>query len=105
MIYMTLRFAWSPSRLINSDFPREADSSQQVVVMKPGTITLGPPEGTIEGATRIQTPSQAELGLGGVSLFRGVHDRGNAQPPKRELGLGYMCGCIFTNRDSEKPVT
>jgi len=35
--------------------------------MEPGYPYIpGPPEGTIEGATHIQTPSQAEHGLGGV---------------------------------------
>ncbi len=38
--------------------------------MKPGLVhTPGPLQGTIGGATHIQTPSQAEYGLGGRRYF------------------------------------
>jgi hypothetical protein len=39
--------------------------------LNPGCpYTPGPPEGTIEGATHIRTPSQAEHGLGGRFHFQ-----------------------------------
>ena len=40
-------------------------------------IALGPPQGTIESATPIQTPSQAEHGLGGVLVL--CPRKGNSQ--------------------------
>jgi len=41
----------------------------------------GPPQDTIEGATHIQTPSQAKLGLGGAVLFF----RLNTNPSEQQL--------------------
>ncbi len=47
--------------------------------MEPGrSVTLGPPQGTIESAPSTQTPSQAEHGLEGVFHFESGISRGKS---------------------------
>ncbi len=44
-----------------------------------------PTTGTTEGATHIQTPSQAEHGLGGVFIFAPAYPRGPGPPLAQSL--------------------